>query len=318
MSQTRTLRGPVNGGNEILQSSAARGRTGWSATWHALPRPQRLRISACVGWVVAATVAFGQPLSRLMLHASQSELHSYIPLVPLVTGYLLFIRRRSLETEYHSSIGGTVIFGGIAMAALAAGIAWRARLSVNDGLALMALAYVSIITAGGFLFLGAKWMASAAFPVVFLLFMVPLPDEAVILLENASVMGSADVSAFLFRITGTPLVRDDTVFMLPGIVVKVAQECSGIRSSWVLFITSLVASHLFLESPWRRFVLVAFVIPLAIVRNGFRILVIGLLCAHVGPHMIDSVIHRRGGPVFFVLSLGPLFLLLAWLRRQER
>jgi exosortase C (VPDSG-CTERM-specific) len=283
-----------------------------------LPRPQRLRFCACVGWILAATVAFGQPLIRLMVHAAQSDLHSYIPLVPLVTCYLLSIRRRSLETEYRSSIRGTVILGAIAAATLAAGIAFGARLSVNDGLALMALAYVSTIAAGGFLFLGSKWMASAAFPVAFLLFMVPLPDGAVNLLEHASVMGSADVSAFLFRITGTPLVRDDTVFMLPGIVVKVAQECSGIRSSWVLFITSLVASHLFLESPWRRFVLVAFVIPLAIVRNGFRILVIGLLCVHVGPHMIDSVIHRQGGPLFFALSLVPLFLLLAWLRRQER
>ena len=78
----------------------------------------------------------------------------------------------------------------------------------------------------------------------------------------------------------------------------------------MLFITSLLASHLFLESPWRRIVLVAFVIPLGIVRNGFRILVIGLLCVHVGPQMIDSVIHRRGGPLFFVLSLVPLFLLV--------
>jgi exosortase/archaeosortase family protein len=106
--------------------------------------------------------------------------------------------------------------------------------------------------------------------------------------------------------------------MLPGIVLEVAQECSGIRSSWVLFITSLLASNLFLKRPWRRIVLVAFVIPLAIVRNGFRILVIGLLCVHVGPHMADSFIHRQGGPLFFVLSLGPLFLLLVWLRRQER
>ena len=303
---------------QILQSSATGERTGSWAPWHVLPRPQRLRIGACVVWIVAVTVAFGQPLTRLMLHAAQSELHSYIPLVPLVAGYLLFIRRGSLEPAYRSSIGGTVILGGIGVAALAAGTAWRGSLSVNDGLALMALAYVSVVAAGGFLFLGSKWMAAAAFPVAFLIFMVPLPDAVVNLLETASVLGSADVSAFLFRITGTPLVRDGTVFMLPGIVLEVAQECSGIRSSWVLFITSLVASHLFLESPWRRIVLVAFVIPLAIVRNGFRILVIGLLCVHVGPHMIDSVIHRRGGPLFFVLSLGPLFLLLVWLRRQER
>jgi exosortase len=151
-----------------------------------------------------------------------------------------------------------------------------------------------------------------------LIFMVPLPDAAVYWIERASVLASADVSAMFFRTTGTPLLRDGTVFALPGIVLEIAQECSGIHSSWVLFMTSLVASQLFLTSPWRRIILVAFVLPLAIVRNSFRILVVGLLGVHVGPHMIDSFIHRQGGPIFFALSLGPLFLWLAWLRRQER
>ena len=113
------------------------------------------------------------------------------------------------------------------------------------------------------------------------------------------------------------MLRDGTTLALPGIVLRVAQECSGIRSSWVLFITSVLASHLVLQSPWRRIVLVTLVIPLAIVRNGFRILVIGLLCVHIGPHMIDSIIHHRGGPLFFALSLVPLFLLLSWLRHEE-
>src|SRR5207249_11958849 len=135
------------------------------------------------------------------------------------------------------------------------------------------------------LFLGSKWMTEAAFPVAFLIFMVPLPDGAVNWLETASVLGSADVAALFFKMTGTPLLRDGTLFALPGIVLRVAQECSGIHSSWVLFITSLLASHLFLESPWRRIVLVAFVIPLAIVRNGFRILVFGLLCVHLGAQL---------------------------------
>jgi exosortase/archaeosortase family protein len=75
---------------------------------------------------------------------------------------------------------------------------------------------------------------------------------------------------------------------------------------------------MFLRSPWRRAVLVLFVIPLGILRNGFRILVIGLLCVNIGPQMIDCPIHHRGGPIFFALSLIPLFLLLWWLRRSER
>jgi len=253
-----------------------------------------------------------------MLHAAQNELHSHILLVPFVAGYLLYTQRRPPLGACRSSIGGTAALGAIGLAALAAGLALRGTLSVNDHLALMTLAFVSFVAAGGFLFLGSEWMAAAAFPVAFLVFMVPLPDGAVQWLEKTSAEASAEAAALYFGIAGTPLVRNGMIFELPGIVLQVGQECSGIRSSWVLFITSVLASHLFLSSPWRRIVLVAFVIPLGVLRNGFRILVIGLLCVHVGPHMIDSLIHRQGGPFFFVLSLVPLFLLLWWLRRQEQ
>ncbi|PYK69698.1 MAG: hypothetical protein DME44_13670 [Verrucomicrobia bacterium] len=56
---------------------------------------------------------------------------------------------------------------------------------------------------------------------------------------------------------------------------------------------------------------------MGLLRNGVRILTISLLCVHIGPQMINSVIHRRGGPFFFAASLIPLFLLLWWLRRGE-
>jgi exosortase C (VPDSG-CTERM-specific) len=308
----------MKSGGETLASSIIGERTGAWSRWRGLPRPERLRIGGAVGWVFVVTLAFVQPLIRLMIHVSQSDLHSYIPLVPFVAGYLLYIQRGTRLAAYGTSIGGTVIVSSISFAALAAGIYWRGSLSVNDELVLIVLAYLSFVAAGGFLFLGSKWMAAAAFPITFLVFMVPLPDGAVNWLETASVLASADVAAWFFKATGTPLLRDGTVFALPGIVLRVAQECSGIHSSWVLFITSLLASHLFLESSWRKIILVAFVIPLGIVRNGFRILVIGLLCVHVGPHMIDSIIHRRGGPFFFVLSLVPLILFMVWLRRQEQ
>jgi exosortase C (VPDSG-CTERM-specific) len=271
-----------------------------------------------IAYIVLLTLLFIQPLVRLAFYAADSNLDSYILLVPFVVGYLLYIERRQFPTVYRRSIVGTVTLAGIGLAALAAAIAWKGSVSLNDHLALMALSFVCFVAAGGFLFLGSKWMAAAAFPVAFLIFMVPLPDAAADWLEKASVVASAEAAALFFGVAGTSLVRHGTVFELPGIVLRVGQECSGIRSSWVLFITSLLASHLFLKSPWRRLVLVAFVIPLGVLRNGFRILVIGLLCVHVGPEMIDSPIHHRGGPIFFALSLVPLFLVAWWLWRGER
>jgi len=181
----------------------------------------------------------------------------------------------------------------------------------------MALALVSLVAAGGFGLLGSRWMAANAFPASVLVFMIPMPDAMANALEVGLMHASAHASESLFRLTGTSMVREGTVIYLPGVTLHVAQECSGIRSSWVLFITSFMASSVFLKSPWRRLLVVAFVIPLGIVRNAVRIVVIGLLCVHIGPQMAESPIHRHGGPLFFLLSLGPLFLLLWWLRRQE-
>src|SRR4029450_5675018 len=109
---------------------------------------------------------------------------------------------------YRSSIAGAVALSGIGFVVLGVGIGSADGLSVNDHLALIALAYVCVVLAGGFLFLGSRWMAAAAFPVAFLIFLVPLPDVAVNWLETASVLASADVAALFFKMTGTPLLRD--------------------------------------------------------------------------------------------------------------
>jgi exosortase len=148
--------------------------------------------------------------------------------------------------------------------------------------------------------------------------MVPLPDTVVVTLEDMLMRGSAWLSHMLFQWTGTPVFRAGQVMELPGMTLEVARNCSGLRSSLVLFITSLIASYLFLSSSWHRTLLVALVIPLGIFRNAIRVLVIGLLCVHQGPQMIDSWIHHRGGPVFFAVSLIPLFLAAAWFRHRER
>ncbi len=252
---------------------------------------------------------------------ANSELHSYILLIPLISCYLIYVRRDQLPKSYSSSFapGAAAMIAGLA--ALAVALlpgSFLQPLSHNDYLGLMTFSFLCFAVAGGFLFLGSKWMAAAAFPVAFLFFMIPMPDAMADGLETASKLGSAETAGLFFSISGTPFLQDGTVFQLPNITLQVAQECSGIRSSWVLFITSLVASNLFLRTSWRRLVLVAFVIPLGLLRNGFRVCVIGLLCVHLGPGMIDSPIHHQGGPLFFALSLVPLFLLLWWLRRGEK
>ena len=278
------------------------------------------RKASYLAFIAVLLGAFALPLLWLVRHVAHSNLHSHILLIPFICIYLLFIQRQLLPSKYVPAPGWSILFATIGLISLVA--AWKIRLSptsisYNDNLALFAFSFVCLVAAGGFCFLGQKWMKTAAFPIGFLVFMVPMPDGVADYLEEASKLASAEVANALFLLTSTPVLRDGPLFQLPGISIEVAKECSGIRSSYVLFITSLLASYLFLRSPWRRFTLVAAIIPLGLIRNGVRILTIALLCVHIGPHMIHSPIHRRGGPLFFVVSLIPLFALLWWLRRGE-
>lgn len=308
------------GRGETSRSYTARESIGVISRWRNPHLRQRGRLLGCLGSCALLTAAFMKPLYSLAVHSVNTGLDSYILLVPFISAFLICARRKQLRAIDKSCPLVAAAFLAAGLAGVAG--AWilgasAAPISHNDYLALMTLSFVSLLTATGFAFLGAKWMISAAFPIAFLVFMVPLPDRAVVWLETAYKLASADAAQLFFSLSGTPVSRDGTVFQLPGILFEVAEECSGINSSLALLITSLVASYMLLKSPWRRAVLVAFVIPLGILRNGFRILVIGLLCVHVSPQMIHSIIHTHGGPLFFALSLIPFVFFLGYLRRRE-
>jgi exosortase C (VPDSG-CTERM-specific) len=267
-------------------------------------------------WIVVLLIAYGRFFWALGVHAATSDLNSHILLIPFISLYLLYLQRAELPKELHSSPFWAIPPFALGLAAAGFGI-FNDSFSLNDSLATLAFSFVCFVTAGGFLFMGRQWMAARAFPLAFLLFMVPLPDSVTDWLETASKLASVEAADFFFAVTGEPVLRNGTIFQLSSIVLEVAPECSGIRSSWVLFIVAILASHLFLRSPWRRILLIFFVIPLGIIRNGFRIMVIGLLCVHIDPQMINSPIHKKGGPIFFVLSLIPFLLLLWWLHKGD-
>jgi len=84
-------------------------------------------------------------------------------------------------------------------------------------------------------------------------------------------------------------------------------------------ITSFVAGHFFLRSLWAKLGIVVFIIPLAIVKNAFRIVGLTLLANYVAPTFItDSVLHRSGGIPLFALSVVVLLSLVWVLRKIER
>lgn len=269
-------------------------------------------------WLAAGlALIFLLPLWRLMHFAAGDDLFSYILLIPAVSAYLLWLEKGTLPQKSTPATIPGVFFVAAGLAVLA--WHWHTPGSHEaDGLAQNTLAFLLLLGGVGLATLGGAIMRAAAFPFALLLFMIPFPNFLRDAVEAWLQHGSAYVAGWMFAVSDVPVLEDSVSFRLPGISLLVAPECSGMHSTLVLLITSLVAGHFFLRSPWNRAWLGLAVIPLALLRNGFRIFVLGELCTHIGPQMIDSPIHHHGGPLFFALSMGPFLLLLYLLKRSER
>ena len=275
------------------------------------------RTAALGGYLLALALVHVPLLRALYGHSRGDETASHVVLIPLVTLFLVFQNRQAIFATVGTGrwTGAAVLGAGLAMAIAAR--QWREAFTPTDALAFEVAALV-VLALGGFL-VAYGWAAfrAARFPLLFLFFMMPFPsfvlDTFVFLLRA----GSADMVGGLFTMSGTPYYREGYVFALPSVLIEVADECSGIRSSIALVLTSLLAGHMCLDSWWRKVVLVAVALPLTILKNGIRIVTLSLLAVHVDPGFLTGQLHHDGGVFFFLLTLLMMAPVLTLLRRSQ-
>ena len=126
------------------------------------------------------------------------------------------------------------------------------------------------------------------FPLCFLLWLVPLPEFALNHIVSFLQQGSAYAARLLFVIAGVPVTQDGVRLSIPGLTLEVAKECSSIRSSLMLLVTSMVLAHLLLRSAWGKGLVILAAIPLAIAKNGFRIFTLSMLAVYVDPGFLHG------------------------------
>lgn len=266
--------------------------------------------------LLPAAFAWGQVRSVLAL-AFQNDTFTYIPLIPLVSVYLIYAERKSIfsATSYSWRTGGPLIVLGAACLAAARFNFLEVR--PDNQISLLMLAFV-LIWAGAFgLFFGGRSFRSASFPLLFLVFAIPIPEPMLSRIILMLQEGSASATAAIFQLFNVPFLRHDLVFELPGVAIRVAEECSGIRSSIALLITTVLASHFFLRSGWRKLFLCILVIPIVVLKNGLRIATLSTLAIYVNPGFLYGRLHHEGGFVFFLIALVPMAVVLLLLQKGE-
>ena len=268
--------------------------------------------------VLAAAALMYGPLTGLFESKLERDYHSLILAIPFITVYLLYLARKAVikEAAYGFAVGLPVIVIGVVL--YAAGRHFGAGLNAND-FATVAVFSAWVIILGAFICAyGLRAFRRALFPLLFLVLMVPLPafvmDKIITFLQ----VGSTEFTNLLLLASGAPFLREGFVFHLPGQSVEVAPQCSGIRSGLALFITALLAGHLFLRTGWKKLLLVLLAIPVTMFKNGIRITTLTLLGTYVDPRILQSSLHREGGIPFFIVALLLMAPILYFLRKSER
>lgn len=255
---------------------------------------------------------------KALYSSDKSEYYSHIALIPLVSIYLIYIKRKEIfaNVNYSFIMGISILLLGIAL--FLGGLLWGVQLDKNNYASLINLS-ISIFINGAFILLyGMRAYRSALFPLLFLIFTVPIPTALMDNIIHFLRAGSTEFTNLLFLTSGVPFVRDGFAFHLTNISVEVAKQCSGIRSGMAIFIVATIAGYMFLKSYWKRIFLVICAVLIAMFKNGIRILTLSLLGNYVDPRILESSLHREGGIPFFIVALLLLAPILFFLRRSEK
>jgi exosortase D (VPLPA-CTERM-specific) len=275
---------------------------------HPVPnRWSRLLTLAGVGILAALLLvfAYADSLAFLFQQWMEDDNYSHGIFVPVIVGYLIWWRRSA------------VIAAGVAPSWWGVGL-------VLVGLILFVLGelstlYVVLYLSLWFVVVGLVVAAigihasrAIIFPLGYLLTMFPLPQ---ILEQNLSAQLQLISSAFgvgCLQLLGITAFREGNVIDLGPIQLQVVEACSGLRYLFPLTSLALLCAYLFQDRVWKKILLVASAVPIAIVLNGLRIGMIGLLVEWFGQGAAEGFMHAFEGWAMFVLSFS-LLLCEMWL-----
>ncbi len=155
------------------------------------------------------------------------------------------------------------------------------------------------------------------FPLSFLFLLIPIPSFLLLKIVQSLQHGSAIAASLLFSAAGVPVSRTGVLVSIPGLTVEVARECSSIRSSLMLLVTTMVLTHVLLRTTWKQMLVVLLVVPLSVAKNGIRIFTLGILATRVDPSYLRGHLHHDGGIIFLMLALAIIGIVIWLLRRHE-
>jgi len=270
------------------------------------PSALRFAIIACCFLLLYASVI--QKMVSDWLHLPDFS-HGF--LIPIVSLYFVYEKRKELSALNRSGnwIGLPLFLLGIILLLLG-----------NLATEYFTMRFSILVVLGGIILflLGKEFIKTLLFPLVFLIFMIPIPSILMGSITFPMQLFASKVAAKFLYLIGIPVLREGNIILLANTSLEVAEACSGIRSLISLLALSVVFAYFSQNTTWKRILLVLSTFPIAIIANAARVTGTGILAHHYGDKVAQGFFHGFSGWILFVVAFICLFLLGAMLSRMKR
>jgi exosortase len=260
----------------------------------AVEAPSRPQLPwAQLAWFGALIVACYLPvLNALVGQWTTDEDMSHGFFVPAVAGFIVWKKRNELMAlKPRPSAWGLLLVGWGALQLMAGML----------GTELFTSRTAFIVTLAGVVWTlgGPPFLRALAFPLFLLVLMVPIPAVIYNQITFPLQIVASKFAEWALDAMNIPVFREGNILDVAGHRLSVIEACSGIRSLLTLSFLSLVYGYFFEKRVWVRVALFFSVIPAAILANGGRVTITGILTA-VKPEMAEGFFHEATGIFLFL------------------
>jgi exosortase B len=224
--------------------------------------------------------------------------------IVLATGIWLFVRRWQ-ELLSIQRPGRTGVMLAVLIPSLLLYIFGRAF----DFLVFQALAFLGVCIAVFYGRFGAEAVRRMWFPILYLGFVVPLPNWVITTLTAPMKEYVSYTATWILSHAGYPIVREGVTLYVAQYQLLVEDACAGLNSLISLTAISLFYIYILHNASWRyALFLMLWIVPVALLANLVRVMILVLITYHFGNAAAQGFLHSTAGLVMFATALLGIFL----------